>query len=227
WGTGAPTPAAPADTAVDRFADRVRRAPDAFAVRCAGTGERLTYRELDRRTAALAGALAAAGAGPEHTVALLLERSVDLVVAAVAVVRAGAAYLPLYRDDASPRQQTILSDAGTRLLVTDRHTRDDAVVRYARDRGLRLLDVRAGSDAAAGGAPPGAGVSPDSLACVMFTSGSTGRPKGVGISQGALASLAADRWWSEGGAGKVLLHSPHAFDAFNLELWVPLLTGGE
>ncbi|MCM3812990.1 amino acid adenylation domain-containing protein [Streptomyces sp. DR7-3] len=227
WGTGAPTPAAPAETAVDRFADRVRRAPDAFAVRCAGTGERLTYRELDRRTAALAGALAAAGAGPEHTVALLLERSVDLVVAAVAVVRAGAAYLPLYRDDASPRQQTILSDAGTRLLVTDRHTRDDAVVRYARDRGLRLLDVRAGSDAAAGGAPPGAGVSPDSLACVMFTSGSTGRPKGVGISQGALASLAADRWWSEGGAGKVLLHSPHAFDAFNLELWVPLLTGGE
>ncbi|AUA17307.1 Dimodular nonribosomal peptide synthase [Streptomyces malaysiensis subsp. malaysiensis] len=57
-GTGAPTPAAPAETAVDRFADRVRRAPDAFAVRCAGTGERLTYRELDRRTAALAGALA-------------------------------------------------------------------------------------------------------------------------------------------------------------------------
>ncbi|CAM5609375.1 D-alanine--D-alanyl carrier protein ligase [Streptomyces antimycoticus] len=164
---------------------------------------------------------------PEHTVALLLERSVDLVVAAVAVVRAGAAYLPLHRDDASPRQQTILSDTDTRLLVTDRHTRDDAVVRYARDRGLRLLDVRAGSDAAAGDAPPGAGVSPDSLACVMFTSGSTGRPKGVGISQGALASLAADRSWSEGGAEKVLLHSPHAFDAFNLELWVPLLTGGE
>ncbi|MFD0385632.1 AMP-binding protein [Streptomyces stramineus] len=61
----------------------------------------------------------------------------------------------------------------------------------------------------------------------MFTSGSTGRPKGVVITQGNLARLAADRWWSEGGARRVLLHSPHAFDAFNLELWVPLLTGGE
>ncbi|GAA1290339.1 hypothetical protein GCM10009579_63510 [Streptomyces javensis] len=231
-GTGAPASAAPADTAVGRFADRVRRTPDAFAVRRAGTGERLTYRELDGRAAALAGALVAAGAGPERTVALLVERSVDLVVAALAVVRAGAAYVPLHRDDALPRQEAVLSDADARLLVTDRHTGGDAIVTYARDRGLRLLDVRAGSDAAADDAPAddapaGAGASPDALACVMFTSGSTGRPKGVGITQGALAGLAADRWWSEGGADRVLLHSPHAFDAFNLELWVPLLTGGE
>ena len=93
------------------------------------------------------------------------------------------------------------------------------------------VTVGCGSWTYGSGEPPGRGdgarATPDALACVMFTSGSTGRPKGVAITQGNLAGLAADRWWSEGGADRVLLHSPHAFDAFNLELWVPLLTGGE
>ncbi|WP_179079381.1 amino acid adenylation domain-containing protein [Streptomyces rectiverticillatus] len=223
WGTGDRTSAAPACTAVGRFTEQASRTPDAFAVRSAGTGERLTYRELDARSSALAAAIAAAGAGPEQTVALLLERSVDLVVAALAVVKAGAAYVPLQRDDALSRQEAVLSDAGARVLLTDRDTEEDRIVATARDRGVRQLDVREQGTAA--GQPRAA--TPDALACVMFTSGSTGRPKGVAITQGNLAGLAADRWWSEGGADRVLLHSPHAFDAFNLELWVPLLTGGE
>ncbi|WP_234365834.1 amino acid adenylation domain-containing protein [Streptomyces albireticuli] len=222
-GTGARTSAAPAGTAVGRFTEQASRTPDAVAVRSAGTGERLTYRELDARSSALAAALTEAGAGPERTVALLLERSVDLVVAALAVVKAGAAYVPLQRDDAVARQETVLSDAGARLLLTDRDTEKDRVVARAIDRGVRRLDVRERGTAAM---EPRA-TTPDSLACVMFTSGSTGRPKGVAITQGNLAGLAADQWWAEGGADRVLLHSPHAFDAFNLELWVPLLTGGE
>ncbi|MFE4944770.1 amino acid adenylation domain-containing protein [Streptomyces sp. NPDC056641] len=225
-GTGDRTPSEPTGTstgtATGRFAEQVRRSPDAFAVRSAGTGERLTYRELDLRSSALAAGIAAAGVGPGHIVALLLERSVDLVVAALGVVKAGAAYVPLQRDDALARQDAVLSDAGARLLLTDRTTADDPVVARARDRGVRPLDVRASGT---GDVRPR--VTPDTLASVMFTSGSTGRPKGVAITQGALAGLAADRWWSEGGAERVLLHSPHAFDAFNLELWVPLLTGGE
>lgn len=221
-GTGDRTSVASTGTAVGRFAEHVRRTPDAFAVRSVETGERLTYRELDARSSALAAEVSAAGAGPERTVALLLERSVDLVVAALAVVKAGAAYVPLHRDDAVSRQGAVLSDAGTRVLLTDRNTEEDRIVALARDRGVRQLDVRA-KDAAA--SEPRA--TPDALACVMFTSGSTGRPKGVAITQGGLAGLAADRWWAEGGADRVLLHSPHAFDAFNLELWVPLLTGGE
>ncbi len=227
-GTGDRTTAAPGGTAVGRFAEQVRRTPDAFAVRSAETGERLTYRELDARSSALAAGLTAAGAGPERTVALLLERSADLVVAALAVVRTGAAYVPLQRDDALSRQEAVLSDAGARVLLTDRHTAGDPVVPLARDRGVRHLDVRtgeAGTSRGSGAMEPRA--VPEALACVMFTSGSTGRPKGVAITQGNLAGLAADQWWSEGGADRVLLHSPHAFDAFNLELWVPLLTGGE
>ncbi|MGY5127199.1 amino acid adenylation domain-containing protein [Streptomyces nigrescens] len=221
-GTGDRTSATPSGTAVGRFADQASRTPDAVAVRSAETGERLTYRELDARSSALAAAIAAAGAGPERTVALLLERSVDLVVAALAVVKAGAAYVPLQRDDAVSRQEAVLSDAGARMLLTDRDTAEDRIVVLARDRGVRQLDVRERGTAA--GEPR---AMPDALACVMFTSGSTGRPKGVAITQGNLAGLAADRWWTEGGADRVLLHSPHAFDAFNLELWVPLLTGGE
>ncbi len=221
-GTGDRTSAAPGGTAVGRFAEQVSRTPDAVAVRSAGTGERLTYRELDARSSALAAAVAAAGAGPERTVALLLERSVDLVVAALAVVKTGAAYVPLQRDDAVSRQEAVLSDAGARVLLTDRETADDPLVAPARDRGVRQLDVRERGTAA--GEPR---AMPEATACVMFTSGSTGRPKGVVITQGNLAGLAADRWWTEGGADRVLLHSPHAFDAFNLELWVPLLTGGE
>ncbi|RYJ21858.1 non-ribosomal peptide synthetase [Streptomyces sp. L-9-10] len=221
-GTGDRTPSSSTGTAAGRFAEQVRRSPDAFAVRSAETGERLTYRELDLRSSALAAAIASAGAGPEHTVALLLERSVDLVVAALGVVKAGAAYVPLQRDDALARQDAVLSDAGARLLLTDHTTAEDRIVASAADRGVRRLDVRASGT---GDARPR--VTPDTTASVMFTSGSTGRPKGVAITQGDLAGLAADRWWSEGGADRVLLHSPHAFDAFNLELWVPLLTGGE
>ncbi|MFE4646431.1 condensation domain-containing protein, partial [Streptomyces sp. NPDC056730] len=146
-GTGDRTPSEPTGTstgtATGRFAEQVRRSPDAFAVRSAGTGERLTYRELDLRSSALAAGIAAAGVGPGHIVALLLERSVDLVVAALGVVKAGAAYVPLQRDDALARQDAVLSDAGARLLLTDRTTADDPVVARARDRGVRPLDVRA------------------------------------------------------------------------------------
>ena len=241
-GAGDHTSIDPGSTAVGGFAEQVRRTPDAFAVRSVETGERLTYRELDTRSSALAAELAAVGAGPERTVALLLERSVDLVVAALAVVKTGAAYVPLQRDDAVSRQEAVLSDAGARVLLTDLRTEEDPIVAPARDRGARHLNVRAldvrALDVRAGGAgasdsnrdadsAPEPRATPEALACVMFTSGSTGRPKGVAITQGNLAGLAADRWWSEGGADRVLLHSPHAFDAFNLELWVPLLTGGE
>ncbi|MGW0789318.1 amino acid adenylation domain-containing protein [Streptomyces sp. NPDC002911] len=224
-GTGHRTSAPPTGTAVDRFTEQVRRFPDAYAVRSVATGERLTYRELDTCSTALAAELAAAGAGPERTVALLLDRSVDLVVAALGVVKAGAAYVPLQRDDALVRQEAVLSDAGARLLLTDGGTGGDPIVARARDLGVRQLDVHACDTGDA--VPPRPRVTAETLACVMSTSGSTGRPKGVAITQGNLAGLAADRWWAEGGTDRVLLHSPHAFDAFNLELWVPLLTGGE
>ena len=112
----------------------------------------------------------------------------------------------------------IAERAGLAVLVADAA---DEFSAWFQDIGP-VLDPEPGST---GTEPPV--LEPDQLACVMFTSGSTGEPKGVAITRGDLVRLAADRWWAEGAAQRVLLHSPHAFDALTLELWVPLLTGGE
>ncbi|WP_434381859.1 amino acid adenylation domain-containing protein [Melittangium boletus] len=212
-GTGAAL-AARASTVPSAFAARVRQQPEAPAVHCPATGQRLTYRELDARATALAARLAGAGAGPGSNVALLLPRSVDFVVAVLAVLKSGAAYVPLNAEDPPPRRAVVLVDSGARLLLTDEA--------HATAPGLHVLTVH--------GTGPGAAcpeINGDDLACVMFTSGSTGTPKGVGVTHANLVDLAADRWWTEGGAERVLLHSAQAFDAINMELWVPLLTGGE
>ncbi|WP_258348539.1 non-ribosomal peptide synthetase [Saccharopolyspora gregorii] len=226
-GAGAP-PAAPIEDVLDVFAARVRSAPDAIAVREAATGRALTYRELDARAAGLATRLVEAGAGVATPVGLLLERSADLVVAVLAVVRAGALYVPLHRGDAPGRLRGIAERAGLAVLVADAA---DEFSAWFRDIG----PVLAPGSGATGAEPPRLEptrleplrLEPEHLACVMFTSGSTGQPKGVAITRGDLVRLAADRWWAEGAARRVLLHSPHAFDALTLELWVPLLTGGE
>ncbi|MEU1802419.1 amino acid adenylation domain-containing protein [Streptomyces sp. NPDC019937] len=214
----------PARTALARFQDHAAATPEAFAVRSAATGERLTYRQLDARATALAARLTAAGVTAETPVGLLLERSPDLVVAVLGVVKAGAAYLPLHRADGPSRLAAIAAGAGARFLITDTTTRDDDIAAWFRDRGHHTLVV--GDEPSTPPYQPPT-VHPDHLACVMYTSGSTGAPKGVAITHGNLVRLASDRWWSEGGAERVLLHSPHAFDALTLELWVPLLTGGE
>ncbi|WP_187764665.1 amino acid adenylation domain-containing protein [Saccharopolyspora spinosa] len=221
-GTGA-AGSAPAQDLVSRFAERVAAAPEAFAVRAPATGERLTYRELDARAEALAARLVAAGAGAESPVGLLVERSVGLVVAVLAVVRAGAAYMPLHRADGAHRLRSIADGADLALLITDEATAQDEFTGWFRNTGT-VVDVAAG-----GGTAPvtAAAITPGRLACVMFTSGSTGTPKGVAITHENVVRLTEDRWWAEGAAERVLLHSPHAFDALTLELWVPLLTGGE
>ncbi|MGW0893102.1 amino acid adenylation domain-containing protein [Saccharopolyspora sp. NPDC002578] len=220
---GAGAPAEPiARNAIALFAEQVRDRPDSVSVTSAATGERLTYRELDARSAALAARLVAAGVGAESPVGLLVERSADLVVAVLAVTRAGAAYVPLHRGDAPDRLRTIADTARIELLLTDVATDDFAA--WFRERG-RVLDLAEPAPAAP--SAEAADPVPERLACVMFTSGSTGVPKGVAITHDNLVRLAADRWWAEGGAQRVLLHSPHAFDALTLELWVPLLTGGE
>src|SRR5688572_19128072 len=139
------------------FGAEVRRDPDAVAVVCAD--ERLTYGELDARADRLAGALAARGAGPEAVVALALPPSVALVVAQVAVLKTGAAYLPVDPDLPADRIAFMLTDAAPVCVVAERN--------FTVPVPVPLVSVDAVGDAAP--VPP----RPANPAYVIYTSGST------------------------------------------------------
>ncbi|MFD9904602.1 amino acid adenylation domain-containing protein [Streptomyces sp. NPDC059063] len=204
------------------FAASVRRAPDRIALRCGARA--LTYRELDERVGRLAGALLARGAGPDTVIGIALPRVPELVVAALAVARAGAAYLPLDPDHPGDRIRYMLKDAGPLLVITDAAT---AAGLPDTDVPHLLVDA---PDAAAGPAPAEpAGLLPAHAAYVIYTSGSTGRPKGVTVPHGALRNLLADmRGRLDLAQGeRFLATTTFGFDIANLELFVPLLAGGE
>ncbi|MEU9609892.1 amino acid adenylation domain-containing protein, partial [Streptomyces sp. NPDC048057] len=207
------------------FGEQAARTPDAVAVRAGA--EHLTYRQLDLRSGRLARVLATSGVRPQDTVGVLLERSADLVVSLLAVVKAGAAYLPLDGRDPASRIQALLTETGTRAVLTDPlpHTSNplpDDVLSITVGRALDALASE--TDTTEPLTVPG---DPRHLAYVMYTSGSTGRPKGVAVPHSSVVELAHDRCWQGGNHRRVLFHSRHSFDAATYEIWVPLLSGGE
>ncbi|MDO0924515.1 non-ribosomal peptide synthase/polyketide synthase [Streptomyces sp. TG1A-8] len=198
---------------VDLFAEQARRTPDAPAVRDGDRG--LTYRRLAEWSGRLAARLRAGGLAPEDRVALLMDRSAELVVAQLAVLRAGGAYVPVDTRAPEERRRTLLAQAGATVRLT-------AADVTAAD--VSAVDATGAEAAAAGGSVPPA--DPDRLAYVMFTSGSTGRPKAVAVRHRDVAALATDSRFAGGVCARVLLHSPVAFDAATFEVWAPLLNGG-
>jgi amino acid adenylation domain-containing protein len=162
---------------------RARTVADPDSVAVVDPDGALTFAELEDRSARLAGRLRAAGVRPGACVALFLDRSCDFVVAASAVLRAGAAYLPL--DTAGPAERVgfVLADAAVAVVLTsaDRSSQLPA----GRWRSV-LVDRPDGGPAAP--VPP-ADPGPDDLAYVIYTSGSTGRPKGVELTHANLANL--------------------------------------
>ncbi|WP_410641043.1 amino acid adenylation domain-containing protein [Amycolatopsis sp. lyj-346] len=160
----------------------------------------VTYRELNVRVDRLAAALASRGAGPESVVAIALPRSVDLVVALLAVLRTGAAFLPIDPDHPAERVAHLMEDARPVFVLDD--------VR---------LDGEAGF--------PGP-VSGDSAAYVMYTSGSTGKPKGVVVSHAALANRLLWMRDTFGRPDRVLQKTSCGFDVALWEFFWPLISGG-
>ncbi|TWV29510.1 amino acid adenylation domain-containing protein, partial [Streptomyces misionensis] len=188
---------------VDLFVDQARRTPDAIAVQ---DGDReLTYGQLHDWASALAARLLADGLAAEDRVALLLDRSAELVAAQLAVLMAGGAYLPVDTRSPEERRQNLLDEAGATVRLT----------------AAEVAAARTGT-----AARPLPAADPDRLAYVMFTSGSTGRPKAVAVRHRDVAALATDSRFADGVCDRVLLHSPVAFDAATFEVWAPLLNGG-
>ncbi|WP_214103837.1 non-ribosomal peptide synthetase [Acrocarpospora catenulata] len=196
-------------TLVRLFDQQLVRTPDAPAVTDGAT--ELSYRDLDRRANLVAHELAALGAGPDTPVAVLLDRSAELVVTVLGVLKAGACYVPLPVDAPPERLRLMIEQAGADILVTDRPgvggTRHVLPCPAGRRDNAPLVDPR-----------------PDHLAYVMFTSGSTGVPKGVALTHRNAAGFVSDEVWTA--PQTVLMHSPTGFDASVHELWVPLLRGG-
>ncbi|MFJ8188150.1 condensation domain-containing protein, partial [Streptomyces sp. NPDC096105] len=218
----------PATSVAEAFAAQVARTPEAVAVRWDG-GVR-TYRELDERADRLAARLLSLGVVPEERVALLMERSPEVVTAVLAVLRAGAVYVPLDGKLPEARLASMTRLTGCRVVITDGSTAAGRLPGVEHE--VVIGDDDRPEEAAV--QVPAPRVLPDSAAYVMFTSGSTGEPKGVEITHRGVVSLATDRRWSTGAASgadarphRVLLHSPYGFDPSTYELWMPLLGGGE
>ncbi|SDN69257.1 amino acid adenylation domain-containing protein [Allokutzneria albata] len=184
------------------FERQVRLTPDAPA---AVHGDAvLTYRELNARANRLAHALIQRGARPERFVAVVLPRTLDLPVALLAVLKTGAAYLPVDPDHPVKRIALMLADARPVEVVS----------------AVESLDGYPDSD-------PDIRVAPSSAAYVIYTSGSTGHPKGVVVSHGALSSyltFAKDAY--PGARRSAVVHSPISFDLTVTALYTPLVSGG-
>jgi amino acid adenylation domain-containing protein len=234
WSTPAARPAeATGDPWLPSLVDAwVERTPEAVAVlgdQSPGQpGEVLRYAELGRRAALLAGWLRRCGFGPESLAGIALEPGPELVVALLAVLEAGGAYLPL--DPALPRQRLeyMVEDSGASALLTQQHLR--AKLPPVSGPCLCLDDgwQTAAGEATAGEAPPRPeSPAADSLAYATYTSGSTGRPKGVQITHRSLVNFLLSMRRRPGleAADRVLAVTSLSFDISALELFLPLITG--
>ncbi|MER7209510.1 amino acid adenylation domain-containing protein [Streptosporangium sp. NPDC000239] len=192
--------------------------PGTVAVVLGETG--VTYAELNARANHIARTLLDRGLVPEEPVAVLMERSVELVAAILAVAKAGGTYAPLDPRYPLPRLRHVLDATDARFVLVDTEHTGHPI---AQDPLRSVLEIT-GSGAVAEN--PGLRIHPDRLLYVMHTSGSTGLPKGVGVTHRNVVDLLANPQFLTGAHERTLLHSPTAFDASTTEVWVPLVTGG-
>ena len=200
---------------------QVERTPDAIAVVFEHFS--ISYRALNDRANRLAHELRKLGAGPDQLVGVCVERSVDMIVALLAILKAGAAYLPLDPQLPAGRLSYMIENSEMQILVTQRKLRS-SLSAFAG----KIVKVDGDEWQSNSSENPCVTVNPEHLAYVIYTSGSTGKPKGVQIPREALTNfLWSMKEWLDPQPGQATLASTTiSFDIAGLEIWLPLLVGG-
>ncbi|MEV5210949.1 amino acid adenylation domain-containing protein [Micromonospora sp. NPDC053740] len=229
YGLAGPRTELPELTFVDLFQKRVRTAPDAVAAEHGD--QRWTYAELDARANRIAHALIAAGSGPEDVVAVVLDRALDWIAAALGVFKAGGVYLPVRPDFPPDRVATQLERSACAFALA---APESVELIQAACTGLAAPPVVLfipGIHAANGPTePPAVAVAPEQAAYIYFTSGSTGAPKGALCEHAGMLNhlyMKVEDLGMEEGAGEVVTQT--ASQCFDISLWqfaAPLLVGG-
>jgi len=202
------------------FEEEAARRPEAVAVRFAD--EKLTYLQLNERANQIAHRLRKLGVGPEVMVGTLLERSLDLIIGLLGILKAGGAFVPLDPSYPEERLKFMAADIEAPVILAQ----DSVVQRLSNSDWLRgksfSWDVAEESIE-----NPKHDTTAENLAYVMYTSGSTGRPKGVMVNHRAVVRLVKNTNYIDLSEREVFLQfSPVSFDASTLEIWGPLLNGG-
>jgi len=207
------------------FQRRVSAHPDAPAVR--HDGDVLTYRELDHAANALAHRLRDANVTPGDVVGLLAHRSLQSVIAMVAVLKAGASYLPLDPEYPNDRLTFLLNDAEASAVLVHDDYRGRAGELTSYSGSVLAFDDPMDTGARTDTAPPNGGTTAADRAYVIYTSGSTGRPKGVECTHRGLIRISFDKADWGFPTGGVSLHvTSLSFDPSQHEVWATLLNGG-
>lgn len=206
------------------IATQAARSPNETALVCGGTS--MTFAELETRADRLATRLRGFGVGPDVVVVVAMTRAPELVIALLAVIKAGGAYLPVDPGYPASRIQFMVEDSGATVVLTQPALVDALPAGTARVVALDHVGEPIGSfDGAV--AHPGSHAGADSLAYVIYTSGSTGRPKGAMITHRGLVNYVAwavEAYHVRDGIGAPM-HSSISFDLAVTSLWVPLAAG--
>ncbi|MGH9945854.1 MAG: amino acid adenylation domain-containing protein, partial [Pyrinomonadaceae bacterium] len=206
------------------FEEQVKRTPDAVAVEF--EGETLTYSELNSKANQLANYLLSTGVEHETLVGLCVDRSLDMMIGLLGIMKSGAAYVPVDPSFPKDRVNAIIEDSGVQTIVSQAHLAFDLRERVKK---VICIDLEWDEVAANGSDKPEIEATPDSLAYVIYTSGSTGKPKGVQVEHRAFVNLLCSMQNEPGMTAKDVLVAVTtlSFDIAGLELFLPLITGAK